>query len=148
MVPWALAAGLPNGPPGAMGWKLSLHKYILFTFAPSFSETQTINRMEGESLYLDENGAISLMRTIIFSLLILVSKEKWLLPKDRTLQWFLNYHQTVWFPDSLIHEQEMYLCSYLIWLFSPCEVLQKFLNLEGVYNALTLCLLFIMKRPL
>lgn len=32
-----------------MGWKLSLHKYILFTFAPSFSETQTINRMEHES---------------------------------------------------------------------------------------------------
>lgn len=101
-----------------------------------------------KALYLDENGALSLMRTIIFSLLILVSKEKWLISKDRTLQWFLNYHQTVWFPDSLIHEQEMYLCSYLIWLFSTHEVLQKFLNLEGVYNALTSHLLFIMKLPL
>lgn len=49
MVPRALAAGLPNSPPGVMGWKLSLHKYILFTLAPSFSETQTINRMEHES---------------------------------------------------------------------------------------------------
>ena len=49
MVSWALAAGLPNSPPEVMSWKLSLHKYILFTFASSFSETQTINTMEGEN---------------------------------------------------------------------------------------------------